>query len=117
MNAEPQKRRMVPFSPLDHARLAFNAVKRLLREREQLLQRLERQSQPIDQSEVAKVLQEALDNKSGWRQRARHALGTVGYAECEEPRCGVLFELGGKLKKNCQKHAGVVRSVRKYDEA
>lgn len=50
-------------------------------------------------SELSKILKDALAGTPGWREQARRALGQAGSKLCAQ--CGLPFETGGKLRRRC----------------
>lgn len=71
----------------------------LIAERDRLREELAKTIvQPTD-SDIAKVLQAALDNVPGWRVYARKVLGQETQIACRN--CGALFPSGGKRRFNC----------------
>lgn len=58
-----------------------------------------RAKRATDLNEVEQVLKDALENKFGWRARARKALGLMKLKKCEN--CGLDFRCDGRRKIYC----------------
>lgn len=77
----------------------LDKVADIIKERDQLRQELATATIPKSEGWLAEILQRALDGEPGWREKARHALGTYTIIICEG--CQNPFRSGGKRKKIC----------------
>lgn len=84
---------------LDAAETLRSGIERL-RADNALLQRALDQKPPVDIG-GPRILQDALNNKPGWRSEARELLGKATPKACAYEPCRKLFPRGGKRRKYC----------------
>lgn len=86
---------------LDIIKSLHDGVAALIGERNTLRAIVAGQTQPKSDSPIARVLQDALDGKRGWRDEARQVLGVSRFLSCDF--CGRLFPSGGRRRLYCGK--------------